>query len=129
MPSSFEVNCIWLYHSLVLITGLCGFPGHSQIFIKNSDMWLTATQDLSKKTLSTFLQLQHLPECPSNLLISQFYDFLHSRELPLPPEFYYNQAHFSSNLKSSIIAIDYMTRNYPLLFYHPLCSDCIILFF
>lgn len=36
-------------------TGMCEFPGHSQLFMKNSDMQVTATQDLSKTTPSTFL--------------------------------------------------------------------------
>ena len=87
MPSSFDVYNIWLYHPLrVLITGMCGLPDHSQIFIENSDTWVTATQDLlSRTTPSTFLRNSSLkPLWPAN---SESHDFLYSSELPPPPGF------------------------------------------
>ena len=38
MLSSFDVYTIWLYYPLPsLVTGMCGLPGHSQIFTENSD--------------------------------------------------------------------------------------------
>ena len=56
MLSSFDVYTIWLYYPLPsLIASMCGLPGHSQIFIENSDTWATATRVLSRRTPSTFL--------------------------------------------------------------------------
>lgn len=50
--SSFDVYTTLLCQPLpVLITGMCGFPGHSKLLTKNSDMRVTASQELLSKTI------------------------------------------------------------------------------
>lgn len=70
--SPFGVNTTWIYHPLpVVFIGMCKFPSHSQIFIKNSDTLVivfsnTGNFGLSECPSNLPRQLQHLSECLPN---------------------------------------------------------------